>query len=128
MKVSEVIEKLRNYKIPELNIHFINREYEIEQLLNRVVNLEISWIHVIYGSWGCGKSEFFRAFTQCSNFTDDYIIIYVDLTETELIKAIHFPEVNLKNFIVKVVEELGSPLSIVPQTYLFISKIIENLS
>ena len=105
--MEEVIDGLKEYIVPLLNINFINRRYETEQLLNIIKRMGTkSWIHVITGPWGCGKSEWARALVFALNRLDKCNAVYLDLTEKEIDKFYATTKREIIELIEKVVEHL----------------------
>ncbi len=78
---------LSSYIVPDLNIPFVDRTSEFKSLLD-LFQREVSWIHVLTGPWGCGKTEFARAVTHCLSNDSKFIILYTNLTESEIDKAL----------------------------------------
>lgn len=75
---------LQEYIVPDLNIPFIDRENEAEQILKWLTETETPWNHVIYGPWGCGKTELMKALAYTLQKEENITAIYIDLTKQEL--------------------------------------------
>ena len=125
--VDLVKKRIKEYKIPELRINFIDREFEVERLLNQVLNMEISWCFVIYGPWGCGKSTFLKALTYALSNVEDVITMYIDLTEEELTKVLYLPKPEIEKEVIKIIQDLGSYLVVIIRLYEFMKKLVEKL-
>ena len=127
--IHDVIKKIEEYKIPELNIKFINRFFEIEKFLNLLLNLKISWNFVIYGPWGCGKTEFFRLLTKVLDEFEDFVVTYVNLTEIELDRVIINVKPDVKNVIIQLVKDVnGDILKIIFHVYELIKRTFKKLN
>ncbi len=119
--------KIKEYEIPELRINFVDREFEIEKLLNQILNMEISWNFIIYGPWGCGKSTFLKALTHALNDVEELVVMYIDLTEEELTKTLYLPKLELEKEVVKIVQDIGGHLAVIVRFYEFMKKFIEKV-
>lgn len=89
IKIDEFKAKIHEYKVPDLNINFINRENEFEKFLELIRYYEEadpinSLIYVISGPWGCGKTEFAKALTHVLRGVDNIIISYMNLPRSSI--------------------------------------------
>ncbi len=89
IEVNKLKGKLHKYKVPDLNVNFVNRENEFEKFLGLIkyheeVNPVNSLIYVISGPWGCGKTEFAKALTYVLKDVDDIIISYMNLPRSSI--------------------------------------------
>ena len=82
MRAKDVIEKLRGHKVRGLNVNFVDRETETERLID-IFEKRPMHVLVISGPWGCGKTEYARALTYALGVLDDYISMYMNLSEEE---------------------------------------------
>ena len=117
--MKEVIDGLKEYIVPLLNINFINRRHETEQLLNIIRRLGTKpWIHVITGPWGCGKSEWARALVFALNKLDKCNAVYLNLTEKEIDKFYATTKREIVEFVEEIVKHfLGNRMKITWYVY-----------
>ena len=127
MIISSIVDRIESYKIPVFDVKFIDRFVEIENFVKRILNFEISWCFVIYGPWGCGKSEFFRALTYSFGDVDDVYMIYINLAEEEFSKILHVSKPNVKEFILSISSEVGGFLAIIVKLYSFLKRLSDYL-
>ena len=100
-----ISELMRKYRIPEFNIPFLNRESELKRILDFIFESEVSWNRVIYGPWGCGKTELGRFLASALSLFKDVFVLYVDLSRYEIHKAfITVPKA--KEFLIQIVKEV----------------------
>ena len=139
--VDRVIEKLKDYRIPipirlttkffELErseIEFIDREYEVERLFKNVFSNVLSWNFVIYGPWGCGKTEFARALTYTLNQFDDFQVIYVNLAEEEYSRIFVHVKKDVKQYLISLIEtSFGEVGKLVLNLYMLFQNLIEKI-
>ena len=102
--------KLSNYVIPEYGIKFIDRETEFSKLISWLFKSEIPWNFVIYGPWGCGKSEFARVFTWVFEEQENVHVFYIDLAR-EKSGIILYSKQNLRNEILKLIKSIFGKLT-----------------
>ncbi len=129
MSWCEVLGKLHEYVVPDLGVKFIDRELEFEKLIKHYCRRDVSWIHVITGPWGCGKTQFARAMTYALQFSSDYVVLYVNLSEEELDKVFYPTKPELQSLIIKLVIELldGTVLKLPTNLYKFVKYVVERL-
>ena len=110
--LKELLKSIKKYKVHGLNINLVDRDKETEIIINWICR-EVPWNYVVYGPWGCGKTEFARSLVSSLREIKDIVATYVDLAQTELDRAlISKPEV--KDRIIEVVKEVIGGLSKLP--------------
>jgi len=120
--------RLSKYTIPGLKINFINRELEFIKLINWVTQSEIPWNFVVYGPWGCGKSEFARAFTWSLRETEDINVIYINLAE-ELTDIILFSKPEIEKYVKSIFKELFNKyIDVVLNLYKLIKNVHKHIN
>jgi len=113
--MENIVKSLEEYLVPSLNINFVDRLCETRQILNIIDRMKIgSWIHVVTGPWGCGKSEWARALVYALNKIDEYNVIYLDLTEKEIDKFYATTKMELIELIEDVIKEIAGDRAKIP--------------
>ena len=102
-----IIRRLPRYEIPGLNVKFVDREIECKRLFYWLLKYDISWNFVVYGPWGCGKSEFFRALTWSSQEVEALHMIYFNLAR-ELCEVSLLSRSTLKEHVISIARSLFS--------------------
>ena len=120
-------EKLKDYKVPELYVNFVDREVELKNLLN----LEKGRVHIITGPKGCGKTELIKVFTYLLQDFEDYNITYI-IHEVERGYTYLYSnnQVTLRQLIgkgVEIVEELLKPFGIVIKQFISLIDLIQRI-
>lgn len=121
-----ILEKLKDYKIPILDIPFIDRVEEIIQILDWTERAR-AWTYVIYGPWGCGKSELMRALTHVTNKIEKYYTIYINLAKEQREEIIKTRDRDLKEIIKIISETAGTLGRIIELAYEFIRELAKKL-
>ncbi|RLE57937.1 MAG: hypothetical protein DRJ40_01660 [Thermoprotei archaeon] len=103
-----VVSCLGRYVVPGLGIYFVDREREVRYVLDWVLR-GVSWNYVVYGPWGCGKTEFARAVTYAVEELNDFVFLYVDLTQSELHQAI-YARYGVKELLLELVQRVCEDL------------------
>jgi len=130
MKAMEnIVKSLKEYSVPSLNVNFIDRLCETKRILNVIDRMEIrSWIHVITGPWGCGKSEWARALVYALSKVDKYNVIYLDLTEKEIDKFYATTKRELVELVEEVIERaIGDRAKVPWYVYRVLKEIYERM-
>ena len=128
MSIKYVLRKIHEYRVRSLSIPFIDREFEIENILN-ITKRSKEYMHIltITGPWGCGKTELARALTSTLN-TQDYTTIYINLTEEEIEEIISTIKPEIKEVIKNLLTSLESITKIPFHLYTLLKNIHEKLS
>ena len=124
---NEVFRRINQYIIPELNIRFINRKFELRKLIDWIWKIDIPWNFIIYGPWGCGKSEFFKALTYAFSEIEDVVIFYFDLVR-ERLDFILTSLTRLKHTVLDLVKNLHTLTHIAITLYELIKDIHKRFS
>mgnify|MGYP000601385557 CR=1 FL=1 len=125
----ETLSRLHEYVVPDLGVKFIDRELEFEKLIKHYCRGDAPWIHVITGPWGCGKTQFARAMTYALQFSSDYVVFYVNLSEEELDRVFYPTKPELQDLVIKLVIEVlgGTVLKLPTNLYRFVKYVVERL-
>ena len=109
MNIQELTKVLNTYHIPDLKIPFLNREYELRQVL-AFLEKPYTNIVIVYGPWGCGKTEFARVFTWVFEEQENVHVLYIDLAR-ERAGIILYSKPNLRNEILKLIKSIFGKLA-----------------
>jgi len=96
----KLIEVLKRYKIPDVGVYFVNRFEELREILN-ITSKEVTSINIVYGPWGCGKTEFARALTYVfENIESDVTCIYLNPLEEKRVEwGVKITGVDVREYI-----------------------------